>query len=153
MTVIYTFWAADECCNQKTFSPLIVFQLLSCSTCSCNSRKEVTPPRYYKGSVSGDLQGLTPFHIKYYIFFLSVSSPIIQASPFSLFPCKLSTSDLNIHQLCQSGVPLFPFLGLLIIKRILFTLCLCPVVDLLAVCCLIRYFSAFVLCRCFCFSL
>lgn len=88
MIGIYTFWAADECCNQKAFLPLVVFQLLSRFTCLCNSRNEVTPPRYYKVSISGYLQGLTPFHIKCYIFFLSASSPIIQASSFSLLLCK-----------------------------------------------------------------
>lgn len=121
MIDIYTYWAADEFCNQKTLSLLIAFQLLSCSTCLCNSRNEVTPLKYYKVSVSGYLQGLTPFHIKSLCLFSSLCLfQLVQASSFSLLPCRLSISDLSIHQYWRSGVLLFPFPGLFIGKRILF---------------------------------
>lgn len=63
-------------------------------------------------------------------FLVSVLIPIVQASSFSLLPCRLSISDLSIHQYWRSGVLLFPFPGLFVGKRILFT----PTVyDLLSV--------------------
>lgn len=109
----------------------MVFQLLSCSTCSCNSGNEVAPLGYCKVSVPGYLQGLTPFHIKSYCLFSSLC--LIQAPSFSFLPPRLSTSDLNIHQFWRPDTQFIPFPGLFIGKRVLSPHCSCSVVCLVAV--------------------